>query len=88
VINIHELSPVIHGCHERQIVLFFVRPGQVRDRERMPETEPNKMVVAKQYANEILDLQSTQIFHGLSCIATAKYAINITLRPSLLILQK
>ena len=43
---------------------------------------------AKQYANEILDLKSTQVFRGLSYIATAKHTINITLRPSLLILRK
>jgi len=46
------------------------------------------MPEAKQYANEILDLQSTQVFRGLSYIATPKYAINITLLPSLLILRK
>jgi len=46
------------------------------------------MAEGKQYANEILDLQSTQVFCGLSYIGTAKYAINITLGPSLLILQK
>ena len=46
------------------------------------------MVEAKQYANEIFNLQSTQVFRGLSYIATAKYAINITLRQSLLILRK
>ena len=43
------------------------------------------MAEAKQYANKILDLQSTQVFCGLSYIATAKNAINITLHPSLLI---
>ena len=41
------------------------------------------MAEAKQYANEILDLQSIQVFRGLSYIATAKCAINIILRPSL-----
>ena len=46
------------------------------------------MAEAKQYTNEILDLQCTQVFRGLSYIATAKYAINITLRQSLLILRK
>ena len=46
------------------------------------------MVEAKQYTNEIPDLQSTQVFRGLSYIATSKYAINITLHLSLLILQK
>ena len=30
------------------------------------------MAVAKQYANEVFDLQSIRVFRGLSYIATAK----------------
>ena len=50
VINILELSLVTHGCHERQVVLFFLRPGS-SSWSRTQETERNKMAEAKQYAN-------------------------------------
>ena len=67
--------------------LLRERPGS-SSWSQTQETEPNKMEEAKQYANEILNLQSTQVLCGLSYIATAKYAINITLYPSLWILRK
>ena len=70
VINIQEFLPVIRG-ERREVVLFFVRPGS-SSWSWTREAEPNKMAVAKQYTNEVFDLQSIQVFRGLSYIATAK----------------
>ena len=76
--NTEQLSQVIHDCHERgdKSCCFSRSMGRVcdRDHRRLSRTKWRRRNSTQ---INILDLQSTQVFRGLSYMATAKYAINI-----------